>query len=74
MRLKTFARIGTVLIVLVVLISTSGCNRLLLGTNAVSFVGGWMFGNAFGASNVERLCYENGVLIDCADLPDDLGQ
>ena len=74
MRFRVFKRVGIVLAAGAMVLAATGCNKLLYGTNSISIATGWLLGSAFTAGNVERVCYENGVLIDCADLPADLGQ
>lgn len=74
MKRGTITKVATILLGLVLLLASTGCNRLLYATNAVSTATGWLFGGLATASNAEYQCYQNGVLIDCADLPSDLGQ
>lgn len=74
MKREFVARLAVLLLVVVFLLPSVGCNRVLLGTNTVSVVAGWLLGSVATSSSVERLCYQNGELIDCADLPADLGQ
>jgi len=40
----------------------------------MSFGVGWLPRDLTVPSTVERGCYPNGVLVDCANLPDNLGQ
>ncbi len=74
MKRQTVAKLGTILILIALMVTTTGCNQLLWGTNTVSAVAGWLVGSYLNTGGTERLCYQNGVLIDCADLPADLGQ
>lgn len=70
-----FAFRVTVMLLATVLISTStGCIKWLSFSDLVSFGAGWVLRDVTMPSNVERQCYQNGVLIDCADLPTELGQ
>lgn len=74
MRRSIWRTLGVACIAAALLTASTGCNKTLVGTHAASTVVGWLLGNAFGTGNVERQCFQNGVLIDCADLPADLGQ
>ena len=56
--------------------STGCCGALVCDVNLPTFVGGTLFGvlldNLLGGQTtitVERFCYENGVLVDCDQLP-----
>lgn len=71
---RGIVKFGNVLVAATLLIATAGCNEFFIFSNAASVVTGWLLGGQAAANNVERQCYQNGVLIDCADLPADLGQ
>lgn len=49
-----------------------GCARALI-SGGTALVAGLLLGNK-NLTSVSQECYENGVLIDCADLPDGLNQ
>jgi hypothetical protein len=51
------------------LIGLAGCD-LLVGSNVTSFTVGYLLGSA-NAGN-QMTCYQNGELINCADVPADL--
>lgn len=68
------AQVGIIVTVVALGALSTGCNRLLYGTNALSGITGWLLGSVVTATNTDRVCYENGVVIDCASLPADLGQ
>ncbi|MBN2447965.1 MAG: hypothetical protein JXO22_14635 [Phycisphaerae bacterium] len=68
------SKLGVVLLAVVLLVAGTGCDSILLASHSASFAAGWLVGNLTAATTVERQCYENGVLIDCANLPADLGQ
>lgn len=68
------ARLGVVLVAITLLAATAGCIPLRLGPNTASFLTGWVLGGAATALTVDRQCYQNGVLIDCATLPANLGE
>ncbi len=70
----TIVKLGTVLVAIALLAATAGCDRILWGSSAASAFTGWLLGSTATAGNVERQCYQNGVLIDCAELPADLAQ
>ena len=69
-----FSRLGVVLMAAVLLTIGSGCDSVLLASHGVSFAAGWLVGNMTAPTTVERQCYQDGVLIDCANLPANLGQ
>ncbi|MGD8452286.1 MAG: hypothetical protein PVJ57_10750 [Phycisphaerae bacterium] len=73
MRRGTLLRVGGIVVAGALFIGGTGCRELLIGTNIASVATGWLLGNLTTSGNVERVCYQNGVLIDCADLPEDLG-
>lgn len=57
------------------LVATStGCTEWLAISHVGSLSAGWLLRDVTMPTTVERECYENGVLVDCADLPADLGQ
>ena len=72
MKHGSWVRLGMMLVAGALLIGGSGCNELLARTNIGSFLTGLAFGNFISAGSVETLCYQNGVLIDCAALPENL--
>lgn len=74
MKHKTSAKLGIILIMIAFTIAGTGCDRLFWGSNALSSATGWLFGSIWTAANLETQCYQNGVRIDCADLPADLGK
>lgn len=74
MKRRALVKLGPSLLDAAPLIASTDCSRLLYGTNAASAAAGWLLRSASTAGNIERLCYQNGVLIDCADLAADLGQ
>lgn len=54
--------------------TTTGCKEWLLGSHLASFGAGWALRDLTMPTTTETLCYRSGVLIDCADLPADLGE
>lgn len=71
---RGIVKCGSVLVAAALLVTTTGCSEFFIFSNAASMVTGWLLGSQAAAGNVERQCYQNGVLIDCADLPADLDQ
>jgi hypothetical protein len=65
------AKLGTIVMIAGLCAASVGCNRLLWSTNAVSAAVSWLLGSA-ASGNVTTQCYQNGVLIDCSELPADL--
>ncbi len=61
-------KLGMVLLIAGLLATSTGCNRLLVGTNIGSIITGVVLGNVWTANTTESLCYRNGELIDCAEL------
>lgn len=55
-----------------VLATTVGCDRWALNS-AASFSLGWIAQGLQPTSTVQQ-CFENGVLIDCSELPENLGE
>lgn len=53
---------------------TTGCSEGIRAVSSVSFGLGWFIRNITASSTTEEVCYQNGVLIDCSELPEDLGQ
>jgi hypothetical protein len=49
------------------LITASGCEILSTST-ALSFSAGWYLGRTTTPTQTHTQCYENGTLIDCANL------
>lgn len=74
MKRDMMRKVATLLIGAALLAGTAGCERILLGGQVVSFIAGWALGGATTPTTVERECYQNGVQIDCADLPANIGQ
>ena len=74
MKTRFITRVGILALLSALLVPSLGCNLRLWGSNTGSLITGWLLGSVANASGAEHLCYENGVLIDCADLPADLGE
>ena len=66
-------KIGAIAVAAGLLLASTGCNKKLTLNNGFYFVSGLLIGNVFTPTSTEQTCYENGVLVDCADLPEDLG-
>jgi hypothetical protein len=67
-------RVAVLVLVGVLLGTNTGCLEWLAVTNVVSFSAGWLLRDLTIPTTVQRECYQNGVLVDCATLPDNLGQ
>lgn len=48
---------------------SSGCAEWLALSSFVSFGAGWLVRDATIQTHVIRECYQNGVQVDCDDLP-----
>lgn len=51
-----------------------GCVEWLAASNLYSFVAGWELRGLTLPVTTERQCFQNGVEVDCATLPANLGQ
>ncbi len=74
MRRSKVIHIGAVIAAAGLFLASTGCTKLLYLSTGTSFVSGLLLGNNLTLTSVEQTCYQNGVLINCADLPEDLGQ
>lgn len=50
------------------LATCGGCSRWFATANALSFGAGWFLRDLTMQTVVERECYVNGELVDCADV------
>ena len=64
-------RIVAVALASALLIGLAGCG-LLLTSNAASFTAGYLLGSATVNTQPQTTCYQNGVVIDCANVPAEL--
>lgn len=67
-------RVAVVLLFGVLLGTSTGCFEWLAVSNAVSFGAGWLLRDVTIPTTVQRECYQNGVLVDCATLPDGIAR
>ena len=74
MRHSHTLKIGAVLLAAGLLVASTGCTKKFELVNGISFFSGLMVGINFAPTTVEQTCYENGVLVDCSELPENLGQ
>ena len=74
MKRGTGIRVAVLLAAMFLFGSSTGCTRWLLGPHLASFGAGWLLRDAATTTTTERVCYHNGVLVDCSELPSDLGQ
>ena len=80
MKNRSAAIFAVVLLMIGFLGITTGCNEKLALSNGITLVNqaafgiGWALGSINAPTTTERLCYQNGVQIDCADLPEEFGQ
>lgn len=56
----------------VLALSNTGCVEWLMTSHAAFFGAGWLMRDATIGTTTERTCFENGVLVDCATLPEDV--
>jgi hypothetical protein len=49
--------------------ATTGCNEWLVGTHAASFGAGWLLRDVTMPATTETVCYQNGELVDCSEIP-----
>ena len=65
-------RSGRILILLVaftLLATGTGCDRTFRLANLASFSAGWLVGQLTTPITIDTVCYRNGELIDCSELP-----
>jgi hypothetical protein len=67
-------RAAVVLLAVLLVAASAGCTEWLAASHLASFGAGWVLRGMSMPVTVERECYLNGTLVDCATLPDDLGQ
>lgn len=54
---------------LTLLASGAGCNRVSRLMSVASFSAGWLVGHLTAPSTTDTVCYRNGELLDCSELP-----
>lgn len=67
-------RVAVALLAAVLLTTGVGCRQWLVLSQTISFGAGWLLRDLTYTTTVERECYQNGVLVDCDTLPENLGQ
>ena len=73
MRRGSIARTIALAVAAITIGASVGCHERILAANLLTMGAGWLLRDVTLTTTIERECYENGVLIDCADLPEDLG-
>lgn len=65
-------RILMIILAVLLLGTSAGCVEALFVTHAGALGLGWLLGSVNAPTTVDRECFLNGELVDCATLPDDL--
>ncbi len=74
MRPHRGANLITLLAAGLLLGASTGCTPWALVSNLASLGVGWALRDVTATTTTERQCYHNGVPVDCAELPSDLGE
>lgn len=76
MRTQKFHRFAALAATLA--LSATGCTEWFAASHAASFGVGWLLGSQSATltagATVDRVCYENGVIVDCSSLPIEAAQ
>ncbi len=72
MRRNFFVRAVVLTLAAATVGASTGCHERIAAANLITLGAGWLLRDVTLTSSVERACYQNGVLIDCADLPEGL--
>ena len=62
-------RILVLIVGLMLLVCGTGCDRVARLINVASFSAGWLVGQLTVPTTTETVCYRNGELIDCSEVP-----
>lgn len=52
----------------VLLGTTTGCKKWMVGSHVATFGVGWLLSDLTMPTTTETLCYRNGELIDCSEM------
>ena len=52
----------------VLLSTTTGCTKWLIGSYLTTFGAGWLARDLTMPTTTETLCYQNGELVDCSEV------
>jgi hypothetical protein len=62
-------RLTASLVAAVLLGASTGCTQWLVVSNLVSLGSGWLLRDLTMTTTTDTLCYRNGALVDCSELP-----
>lgn len=74
MRHGTNCRIAALVSAAPLIVMSAGCLEWLMASHLASFGAGRLLRDMTTVTTTERVCYQNGLEVDCATLPDGVTQ